>query len=74
MDSVDYDKCIGCGRCFKVCGRGVLEPIEKPFEGEDEYGDDLGNMVMSVANPDNCIGCQACERTCTKKSHIFIEL
>ncbi len=50
VQSIDVEKCIGCGRCFKICGRKVLMPIEKPFEGEDEYGDDMGNKVMSVAN------------------------
>ena len=40
IDAIEIDKCIGCGRCFKVCGFDVLELIEKPFEGEDEYGDE----------------------------------
>ena len=62
------------GRCYKVCSRDVLELIEKPFEGEDEYGDDMGNKVMSVANAVNCIGCEACSRACTKKCHVHIEI
>jgi formate hydrogenlyase subunit 6/NADH:ubiquinone oxidoreductase subunit I len=52
----------------------VLELIEKPFEGEDEYGDDMGNKIMSIANPDNCIGCEACSRICTKRCHVHIEM
>ena len=74
VEAIDVDKCIGCGRCYKVCDRGVLALIEKPFEGEDEYGDDMGNKVMSVAAPDNCIGCGACERVCVKKCHVHVEL
>jgi Nif-specific ferredoxin III len=74
VESIDADKCIGCGRCYKVCGRDVLALIEKPFKGEDEYGDNMGNKVMSVSKPENCIGCEACLRVCTKKSHIHIEL
>jgi len=74
LDAIDVDKCIGCGRCYKVCGRGVLELIEKPFEGDDEYGDDMGNKVMSVANPSNCIGCEACSKICTKKCHSHLEI
>ncbi len=74
IESIDVNKCIGCGRCYKVCNRDVLELIEKPFEGEDEFGDDMGNKVMSVAQPDNCIGCEACARTCTKKCQTHIEL
>ncbi len=43
--------------------------IEKPFHGEDSYGDDMGNMVMSIAKPEECIGCGACARACTKGCH-----
>ncbi len=76
IESIDVEKCLGCGRCYKVCSRDVLELIEKPFEdeGEDEYGDDMGNKVMSVANPDDCIGCAACSRICTKKCHVHVEI
>jgi Nif-specific ferredoxin III len=74
VDAIDVEKCIGCGRCFKVCGCEVLELIEKPFSGDDEYGDDMGNKVMSVAHPENCIGCEACARTCTKKCHVHVTL
>lgn len=72
LESVDMEKCIGCGRCYKACGRDVLELIEKPFDGDDEYGDDMGNKVMSVARPGSCIGCMACARACTRKcqSHV----
>ena len=72
IEAIEVDKCIGCGRCYKVCGFDVLELIEKPFEGEDEYGDDMGNKVMSVARPGNCIGCEACARACTKKCHVHV--
>lgn len=71
IDKIDIEKCIGCGRCFKVCGREVLKLIRKPFSGEDEYGDDMGNMVMSVEKPGECIGCGACDRVCTKKCHVY---
>ncbi|HHN66397.1 MAG TPA: ferredoxin III, nif-specific [Nitrospirae bacterium] len=74
IESIDSERCIGCGRCYKVCGRGVLELIDKPFEGEDEYGDDMGNKVMSVANPDDCIGCGACGRVCTRRCHVHVEM
>jgi len=68
--AVDQEKCIGCGRCYKVCGRSVLSLIDKPFEDdEDEFGDDMCNKVMSIADADDCIGCEACARTCTKKCY-----
>lgn len=25
VDRIDGKRCLGCGRCFKVCGQGVLE-------------------------------------------------
>ena len=31
--------------------------IEKPFEGDNEYGDDMGNKVMSIMSREDCIGC-----------------
>ncbi|MGA2192100.1 MAG: ferredoxin III, nif-specific [Nitrospirota bacterium] len=67
--AIDQQKCIGCGRCYKACGRSVLEPIDKPFSGDDEYGDDMGNKVMSIKDKDDCIGCGACARICTKKCY-----
>ena len=73
IESIDIHKCIGCGRCYKVCSRDVLELIDKPFEGEND-DDDMGNKVMSVANAANCIGCEACSRACTKKCHVHIEI
>jgi len=44
IQSIDMERCIGCGRCYKICGRDVLMPIEKPFEGEDEFGERPGKQ------------------------------
>lgn len=72
--SIDQGKCIGCGRCYKVCSRDVFELVER--EGGDEdlddddddegYDDDDNSMVMSLANALDCIGCEACSRVCPK--------
>ncbi len=62
--------CLGCGRCYKVCGRNVLQLVDKPFEeDDDEFGDDMGNKVMSIASRDDCIGCGACARACVKNCY-----
>lgn len=68
ITAIDPERCIGCGRCFKVCSQGVLR-----LRGVDEDGefvdedDEYERRVMTIANPDNCVGCQACAKVCTKK-------
>ncbi|WP_172328114.1 ferredoxin III, nif-specific [Mangrovicoccus sp. HB161399] len=71
--AIDAEKCIGCGRCYKVCGRDVmglggytedgalLIPGTEEFE-EDE--DEIIKRVMVMTNADACIGCGACNRVC----------
>lgn len=61
--------CIGCGRCYKVCTRDVLELIDRSEEDISEDDDDDSESiasVMSLANPDDCTGCGACSRVCPK--------
>ncbi len=70
--AIDKDKCIGCGRCFKVCGRNVLflQGLNEDGEFVDEDDDDdIERKVMTIANPQNCIGCQACSRICPKNCY-----
>ncbi|HYA59780.1 MAG TPA: ferredoxin III, nif-specific [Burkholderiaceae bacterium] len=76
VERLDDTKCIGCGRCFKVCGRGVLELIGINEDGErvavdpdgDEY-DEYEKKVMTIAHGELCIGCMACSRICPKKCY-----
>jgi Nif-specific ferredoxin III len=66
---IDQGICIGCGRCFKVCGRSVMT-----LQGVTEDGDLVGldddeeilRKVMAVTDPGACIGCGACGRVCGK--------
>lgn len=61
--------CIGCGRCYKVCTRDVLELIDRSEEDiseDDEDDSESIASVMSLANPDDCTGCGACSRVCPK--------
>jgi Nif-specific ferredoxin III len=69
-------RCIGCGRCFKVCPRDVFELIDRDdldldeLEGDaagDDDFDEAPGMVMSLKDLLDCIGCQACSRVCPKK-------
>ncbi|MDJ0734944.1 MAG: ferredoxin III, nif-specific [Nostocaceae cyanobacterium] len=76
-ESIDPDKCIGCGRCFKVCGYNVLSLKAMNEEGEfvdDEDDDEIEKKVMTVGHPENCIGCQACSRICPKNCYTHATL
>ncbi|HXX66319.1 MAG TPA: ferredoxin III, nif-specific [Polyangiaceae bacterium] len=65
--AIDAEVCIGCGRCFKVCGRNVMT-----LKGVDEDGelvsleddDDIERKVMAMNDSGACIGCGACARVC----------
>ena len=71
ITALDDEKCIGCGRCYKVCPREVFEPIER--DPDDDYQDDGFSddtaLVMSIADALDCIGCEACSKVCPKKCH-----
>ena len=67
--AIDGEVCIGCGRCYKVCGRDVMT-----LKGMDEDGnlialdsdddDEIERKVMVMADSGACIGCGACARVC----------
>jgi Nif-specific ferredoxin III len=69
IQSINEEECIGCGRCYKVCGFEVLD-----LKGVTEDGDivdldsdeEIEKKVMTVANAENCTGCKACSRVCGK--------
>lgn len=76
VTALDEEKCIGCGRCFKVCPRGVLELVGLSDDGVrigvDPDGDDdeeYEKKVMTIAHQELCIGCTACSRICPKKCY-----
>lgn len=82
--AIDPEKCIGCGRCFKVCGRdvmtlhGLTEDGDLVRPGTDEYDDvedEIVKSVMSMIAPENCIGCGACARVCPSdcQSHAALD-
>jgi Nif-specific ferredoxin III len=76
VQAIDEAKCIGCGRCFRVCPRGVLELVGLDDEGErialDPDGDEdeeYEKKVMTIAHQELCIGCTACSKICPKKCY-----
>jgi Nif-specific ferredoxin III len=70
LDSIDPKACIGCGRCYKVCGRGVMAPFEVEWD-DDEDDEDVTSTVMSVSDAGACIGCQSCSKVCAKNAHSY---
>lgn len=76
VQSIDEGKCIGCGRCFRVCPRGVLELVGLDDEGgrialdpDGEEEEEYEKKVMTIAHQELCIGCTACSRICPKKCY-----
>jgi Nif-specific ferredoxin III len=77
VHAINEDKCIGCGRCFRVCGRDVLqlkgvnedgEYVEVALDDDDDDGE-YEKKVMTIANQMNCVGCEACAKICPKKCY-----
>jgi Nif-specific ferredoxin III len=76
VQSLDEEKCIGCGRCFRVCPRGVLQLVGLSEDGEhisldpdDDDDDEYEKKVMTIAHQSLCIGCTACAKICPKKCY-----
>lgn len=74
--ALNEEKCIGCGRCFKVCPRGVLELVGLNEDGErirvdldDDDDEEYEKKVMTIAHQELCIGCTACSKICPKKCY-----
>jgi Nif-specific ferredoxin III len=77
VHTINEEKCIGCGRCFRVCGRDVLELkgvnedgeyVEVALDDDDDEGE-YDKKVMTIANQMNCVGCEACAKICPKKCY-----
>jgi Nif-specific ferredoxin III len=78
VQSIDEEKCIGCGRCFKVCPRGVLALVGVDDEGQrisldddadEDEDEEYEKKVMTIAHGELCIGCTACSKICPKKCY-----
>jgi Nif-specific ferredoxin III len=70
VTALDQKKCIGCGRCYKVCPRNVLDLVERELDDEDDDDDD-NMMVMSLKDSNDCIGCGSCGRVCPKGCYSY---
>ncbi len=77
VSRIKQEICIGCGRCFRVCARDVLQLAAVTEDGDlialdagDDEDDEYEKKVMTVAHPENCIGCEACAKICPKKCYV----
>jgi Nif-specific ferredoxin III len=72
VTNINQARCIGCGRCFKVCPRDVFDLVDRADVLDEDEIDDYEDLdednaqVMSLANALDCIGCSACSRVCPK--------
>jgi Nif-specific ferredoxin III len=76
LHRIDSAKCVGCGRCFKVCAQGVLSLRGVNEDGAlvdlaEEDEDEIERKVMTVADGGACIGCGACGRVCAKSCQTY---
>ncbi len=61
---IDPDKCGGCGKCVKICPKGIIELV--PFDANVKVAcssKDKGNITMKACKT-GCVGCGLCVRTC----------
>lgn len=81
LTAIDGNKCIGCGRCFKVCSRDVMklmgvndddELVACSVDGDDD-DEEFVRKVMVVDQEGNCIGCGACARVCAKSAQTHVK-
>jgi Nif-specific ferredoxin III len=75
VTAIDPEKCIGCGRCFKVCARDVLTLNGLDEDGNfiqldgDDDDDEYEKKVMVISKKESCIGCEACAKICPRNCY-----
>jgi len=68
VTAINQEKCIGCGRCYKVCPRDVLDLIDSDADDDE---DESAAAKMSIKDANDCIGCGACNRVCPKLCYSY---
>jgi Nif-specific ferredoxin III len=87
LTAIDATKCIGCGRCFKVCSREVMHlyglneddevlgkvEFNEDDDDEDDFDGELVRKIMILDSSGSCIGCGACARVCPKACQTHVK-
>lgn len=82
LTDINGQRCIGCGRCFKVCGQNVMHLYGVDEDGkilgivneddDDDFDGELNRKIMVVDAGGACIGCGACARVCAKNCQTHV--
>lgn len=63
--SIDYDKCVECGKCQQICPYNAIADVMRPCKRECPTGAiELDERKKAVINYDLCISCGACVYQC----------
>ncbi|MEI6156894.1 MAG: 4Fe-4S binding protein, partial [Atribacterota bacterium] len=64
LPEIDWEKCTGCGKCVKVCPRGVLVLTSVMEQVQVACHSPAAGKNVRLICKKGCIKCQLCVKTC----------